>query len=518
MGHRATPLDGTYGVMIPGPGVSSGGAAGQVLAKKSNTDFDTEWVDMEVYTRAEVDALIAGLVALIEAGGGGGGGGSEEIAAELSSAVATEIGATTAVIGVTTDKAGGLVYWVVSTSATTPSVAQIKAGLMHSGAAAADSGTIAAVIGALADGVAGLTPSTGYYAHFVQEDADDLDSNVASSALFTTEALPSPLATPTLTRVSAAGAVPVQLGVSSSDSGIGYYGQLQIASDSGFSTITQTVVFFIDGESWAEALQDIGLSDPSGLYYARVRLLRDNDDGATSVTDQLGNTFNADASAWSNTVSDTISVATNELANSDGINRSQYLTTSGTPCLNFMTEIDLGALAAVRGLVECPDKFHFEVEVTGGFSGSDGAIYVGIADSGAVTSFATFLSANPGEAIPGYCARIAVGFSGSAFFRNGGYDSPTLPITLAIGDKIIIEGNRTTGVVSTYIWDASAGAMANGGAAVNSVTLSSQIPADWFAFAGGRRGTGTAATSDSGVANFGQTAFSMTPTAGYNGW
>ena len=68
MGHRAAPLDGAIGVMIPGPGVSSGGLTGQVLRKKSSTDFDTEWVTLDPYTKAEIDALLAG----IEVGEGGG--------------------------------------------------------------------------------------------------------------------------------------------------------------------------------------------------------------------------------------------------------------------------------------------------------------------------------------------------------------------------------------------------------------------------------------------------------------
>lgn len=33
---------------LPGKGMPTGGAPGQVQAKKSTTDFDTEWVDLDI--------------------------------------------------------------------------------------------------------------------------------------------------------------------------------------------------------------------------------------------------------------------------------------------------------------------------------------------------------------------------------------------------------------------------------------------------------------------------------------
>ena len=38
---------------LTGQGVSTGGTTGQVLVKKSNTDYDTEWIDKEVYSIVE---------------------------------------------------------------------------------------------------------------------------------------------------------------------------------------------------------------------------------------------------------------------------------------------------------------------------------------------------------------------------------------------------------------------------------------------------------------------------------
>lgn len=49
-----------------GRGVAAGGASGQVLAKASGADFDTEWIDpptpsIDAYTKAEIDAMIGNM-------------------------------------------------------------------------------------------------------------------------------------------------------------------------------------------------------------------------------------------------------------------------------------------------------------------------------------------------------------------------------------------------------------------------------------------------------------------------
>jgi hypothetical protein len=108
----------------------------------------------------------------------------------LSNATGTATSDTEADLEVDTDIDEGDLYWVVTLSATPPSAAQIKAGLNHLGAAAADSGT-QAISGAgtqtVTGGATGLTAATTYYAHFVQEDDVGNNSNVASSASFETD-------------------------------------------------------------------------------------------------------------------------------------------------------------------------------------------------------------------------------------------------------------------------------------------------------------------------------------------
>jgi hypothetical protein len=108
----------------------------------------------------------------------------------LSSPTGTATGPTTATIGATTDEGNGTLYGVVTTSATQPSVAQIKAGQDHTGAAAAWGGSQSiSSTGANTLNATGLTASTGYYGHLVHTDAAANDSNRVSSSQFTTDAV-----------------------------------------------------------------------------------------------------------------------------------------------------------------------------------------------------------------------------------------------------------------------------------------------------------------------------------------
>lgn len=143
------------------------------------------WFDV-VLTPTQVADLYASLgadnaFALIAAG--------DSTAPVLSSPTGTQTGSTTANVGATTDENNGTLYAVVTTSATQPSVAQIKAGQDHTAAAAAWAGSQAvSTTGAKTLGAAGLTASTSYYAHLVHTDAAANDSNRVSSGQFTTAA------------------------------------------------------------------------------------------------------------------------------------------------------------------------------------------------------------------------------------------------------------------------------------------------------------------------------------------
>jgi hypothetical protein len=118
-----------------------------------------------------------------------GGGGGDVTAPTLSSPVDTVTGSTTADLSVSTDEGTGTLYWVVSTSSTPPSAAQVKAGQMHTGAAAADSGSQAVSgtgIQSISGGADGLTADTAYFAHYMHEDAATNQSSAASGDGFTT--------------------------------------------------------------------------------------------------------------------------------------------------------------------------------------------------------------------------------------------------------------------------------------------------------------------------------------------
>lgn len=107
----------------------------------------------------------------------------------LSSPTDTANGANAMTGSVSTNEANGTLWWVVSTSATAPSAAQVKAGQMHTGAAAAASGSQAVTttgVQNMSDN--GLAAGTAYYTHFMHEDAATNQSAVSSADGFTTAA------------------------------------------------------------------------------------------------------------------------------------------------------------------------------------------------------------------------------------------------------------------------------------------------------------------------------------------
>lgn len=103
--------------------------------------------------------------------------------ATLSAPTGTETGATTATGSVTTNVGSGTLYAGVFPTATTPTEAEIKAG---TGATYATSDTTPTV-GVNNFSATGLTTATAYKWHFVQETVGAVDSNIATSAEFTTD-------------------------------------------------------------------------------------------------------------------------------------------------------------------------------------------------------------------------------------------------------------------------------------------------------------------------------------------
>ena len=111
------------------------------------------------------------------------------LAPTLSAPTDTKTGSSTATITVDTNEGNGTLYWVLSSSITTPTAAQIIAGQMHTGAAAAKSGNVAVVgTGTQTVNCTALAGSTTYYAHFAHRDAASNTSAAVSGNGFTTDA------------------------------------------------------------------------------------------------------------------------------------------------------------------------------------------------------------------------------------------------------------------------------------------------------------------------------------------
>lgn len=102
--------------------------------------------------------------------------------ASLSLPTQTDITAFTATVGCTSDTASGTLYYYISTSATPPSSADLKAGT-----GAVDAGSTGSVIaGANTFSATGLSASTTYYTHFIQDVAGS-DSTILTSSSWTTD-------------------------------------------------------------------------------------------------------------------------------------------------------------------------------------------------------------------------------------------------------------------------------------------------------------------------------------------
>lgn len=117
--------------------------------------------------------------------GSGGGGGAPVVAPVLSTPTDVASGAAGGLLTVTTTSGSGTLYWFVSTSATPPTAANLKAG---TGATKFGSLAVTAT-GAQSATVAGLAVSTLYYAHFIHTNGGG-DSNIVTGDGFTTAAYP----------------------------------------------------------------------------------------------------------------------------------------------------------------------------------------------------------------------------------------------------------------------------------------------------------------------------------------
>lgn len=113
-----------------------------------------------------------------------GGPAPDTTAPTLSSPTAAKNGQTAMTGSVSTNEANGTLYRYISTSATPPSAANLKAG---TGAVASGSQAVSST-GAQNVTASGLTADTAYYTYFLHRDAAGNDSAIAAAAAFTTDA------------------------------------------------------------------------------------------------------------------------------------------------------------------------------------------------------------------------------------------------------------------------------------------------------------------------------------------
>jgi hypothetical protein len=217
------------------------------------------------------------LLALAPSVGGGG--------PVLTTPVGTSTGTTTATVGATTDTGNGTLYAVVTTSATQPSIAQIKAGQNHLGSSAAYASSQAvSSTGAKTFSATGLSAATTYYAHLVQTSSGAVDSNVISSSSFTTSAAAATAVTisgpsgglvnvaSTNFTVGANGTITGTVTVTPAPSADGTFSPTSVNISSGTPTATFTFTPNSTGAKNITVTNNGGLSNPAAHVYTVTSL------------------------------------------------------------------------------------------------------------------------------------------------------------------------------------------------------------------------------------------------------
>lgn len=132
----------------------------------------------EVSVSADVDYGTTGTTGSVGTGGSTGSGSStSSVAPTLSSPTAAQTGASTASGTVSTNQSTGWLYTLFSTSSTA-NASDVRAGKVQNVTAT----------GAQNVSMAGLTPNTTYYPHYLHRNSAGLESAVATGASFTTAA------------------------------------------------------------------------------------------------------------------------------------------------------------------------------------------------------------------------------------------------------------------------------------------------------------------------------------------
>jgi hypothetical protein len=311
------------------------------------------------------------------------------------------------------------------------------------------------------------------------------------------------LSSPGVTVTSAAGEAPeIDLTINA-DHYSGYYLDIQRsttgaknASDNSYVSTTMNISHLISpSEIGALAITNTDLAqdgyfDPSGTYFQQYRIRRE--DGALSPWVEISGTITTSTARWATTT---------------GANKSQYVTTADG--LAAYSNSNQGTYCGIRSAVEQANaKCHFELTIDD-LCSSSGRVTAGITNATQNLQTTTGL---PGSgSLPGCAASMAIGSTSCSVGRNGGSQTVTLAAVPVAGDAICVEPDRAANRVSFYHYRAATGTAS----LIATVTMSSNIPANWYAFGSVHRRFASD-NLDAFTANFGASAYLMTPSTGFN--
>jgi hypothetical protein len=474
---------------------------GQITYVGGALDYETEPTIALTVRETHADATGTGYRDTVITINVGDAAESDVTAPTLSSPTATATSDSDADLGVTTNEGNGALYWVVTTSATAPSAAQVKAGQDHTGAAAPDNGSQAiSSTGVKAAVTSGLTAEATYYAHFMHEDAATNRSAVVSSAAFTMQTATA-LSSFAATQTSAPGTAPYAFsGTIGDDIDPGFILKIRRSPDGvkdgngDYVTIELSVDHILSYEEHGadfipEAnLLASGWVQPSGLFHEMYWW----ENGGVGADLLVGPRTE---------LTDTIAESVATWTASDGDSRSSMIdTTNGN--LTATCASTPSSPANVRASIPMQDTVGYWETTCGTLVNSNGTLMLGMVDLAedfGPTGAFPFV----GRDSPGCGFRFTLGSTSVSRYYNATTGSAaTLSVALAVGDMFGVLTDTVADTVKLYHRPVSTGTWY----LVTTVTMTSSMPADgdWWASS-----AGFAATT-SWTTNFGDDPFDNT--------
>lgn len=172
-----TPTQMRTKTSVPNPGV--GGNTGTLSNLSPSTTYYLQFMQDDIAGNASNVFVASSITTLTP----------DLTAPVLSSPTSDENGSNGYTGTISTDEGNGTIWYVVTSSSSQPSFAQIKNQQDHTGTTAPSFGdTSVSQSGTVNISGSGLASSTTYYIHYAHEDAAENQSNIVTSSSFTTEA------------------------------------------------------------------------------------------------------------------------------------------------------------------------------------------------------------------------------------------------------------------------------------------------------------------------------------------